>query len=107
MRRLPMRKIGEALRLRAGGRTMREIASSLGVGRSTVSEYLKRAEDAGLSWPLPDDVVESDLEAWLFQPSGGETRHGLAPPDWLVHCGDRTHTLNTAEALKVDHAKKP
>ncbi len=86
MRRLPMRKIGEALRLRAGGRTMREIASSLGVGRSTVSEYLKRAEDAGLSWPLPDDVVESDLEARLFQPSGGETRHGLVPPNWpAVH----------------------
>jgi len=86
MRRLPMRKIGDALRFRSGGLTLREIAISLGVGRSTVSEYLKRAEDAGLSWPLPDDVVESDLEARLFQPSGGETRRCLVPPDWpAVH----------------------
>ena len=42
MRRLPMRKIRDALRLRAGGLTMREIGLSLGLGRSTASEYLNR-----------------------------------------------------------------
>ena len=47
MRRLPMRKIGDALRFRSGGLTLREIAISLGVGRSTVSEYLKRADLGG------------------------------------------------------------
>jgi hypothetical protein len=30
----------------------REIAASLGVGQTTVSEYLKRAAQAGLAWPL-------------------------------------------------------
>ncbi|MEM8572952.1 MAG: helix-turn-helix domain-containing protein, partial [Pseudomonadota bacterium] len=44
MRRLPMRKIGEALRLKAAGLTTRKIAVSLGIGQSTASEYLKRAE---------------------------------------------------------------
>jgi len=61
MRRLPMRKIGDALRLKAAGLTTRKIAASLGIGQTTASEYLKRAERAGLSWPLPDGVSEADL----------------------------------------------
>jgi transposase len=86
MRRLPMRKIGDALRLKAAGLTTRKIAASLGIGQTTASEYLKRAERAGLSWPLPDGVSEADLEQRLFRPIGGETRRGLAPPDWpAVH----------------------
>ena len=86
MRRLPMRKIGDALRLKAAGLTTRKIAASLGLGQTTVSEYLKRAERAGLSWPLPDGVSEADLEQRLFRPIGGETRRGLAQPDWpAVH----------------------
>ena len=32
--------------------TQREIAQSLGIGRSTVGEYLARAREAGLKWPL-------------------------------------------------------
>lgn len=82
MRRVPMRKIGEALRLKAGGLSTRKIALSLGIGQSTASDYLKRAERAGLSWPLPEGVSDGDLEARLFQPQGGETRRGLAQPDW-------------------------
>jgi transposase len=82
MRRLPMRKIGEALRLKAAGLSTRKIAASLGVGQSTVSEYLTRAERGGLSWPLPDGASEAELERRLFQPQGGETRRGLAQPDW-------------------------
>jgi len=86
MRRLPMRSIGEALRLRAAGLSTRKIAASLNVGQSTVSECLKRADGAGLTWPLPEGVTDADLERQLYQPQGGETRRGLAPPDWpAVH----------------------
>ncbi len=86
MRRLPMRKIAEALRLKVSGLSTRKIASSLGLGQSTVSEYLKRAERAGLSWPLPDGLGDAELEGRLFHPAGGATRRGLAPPDWAhVH----------------------
>ncbi len=86
MRRLPMRKIAEALRLRAAGLSTRKIASSLGLGQSTVSEYLKRAERSGLSWPLPDGLSTAALEGRLFHPTGGATRKGLATPDWAhVH----------------------
>lgn len=86
MRRLPMRKIAEALRLKVAGLPTRKIAASLNVGQSTVSEYLKRAERAGLGWPLPDGLDEAALERRLFAPTGGRTRRGLAVPDWpAVH----------------------
>ena len=84
MRRLPMRKITEALRMKASGLSTRKIAASLSVGQATVVEYLKRADRAGLSWPLPEAMTEADLERRLFAPTGGERRRGLAEPDWAA-----------------------
>jgi FixJ family two-component response regulator len=51
-----MRQITEVLRLAAQGLSCRQIAQSVGISASTAQGYLKRAREAGLSWPLPDDV---------------------------------------------------
>jgi hypothetical protein len=51
-KRLTMRKIREVLRLKAAGLNIREVAEGAGSARTTVYEYLVRAEGAGLSWPL-------------------------------------------------------
>ena len=48
------------LRLRAAGTSGRDIARAVGVARSTVAEYLRQADAARVSWPLPDDL--DDLE---------------------------------------------
>lgn len=48
-RRLSMRKIQEVLRQKALGRSNRQIASDCSLARSTVADYLGRAEAAGLS----------------------------------------------------------
>ena len=75
-----MRKIREALRLKAAGLTMREVAANIGAAPATVHEYLVRAETAGLSWPLPEDLDEEALEARLFPPpTAGPAR---PVPDW-------------------------
>lgn len=67
--RLPMRKIKEILRLKlGGGLSARQIARSLKIARSTVAEYLRRAEEAGLAWPLPEDLDETAIERLLFPP---------------------------------------
>ena len=66
-RRLSMRKIKEVLRLCWGnGLTARQAAKSLGVARSTLKDYLDRAERANLSWPIPEDLNEAALENLLF-----------------------------------------
>jgi transposase len=43
----------------------RQIARSCSIGQATVSEYLRRAETAGLRWPLPEDWDEAKLNAAL------------------------------------------
>ncbi len=82
MARLPMRKIREALRLRANGLTTREVGESIGVGRTSVSTYLKRAERAGLSWPLPEGLDDAALEALLFPAPPADAATVYPRPDW-------------------------
>ncbi|MFQ5830960.1 MAG: sigma factor-like helix-turn-helix DNA-binding protein [Candidatus Methylomirabilia bacterium] len=69
--RLPMRQVREILRLKYEyGLAHRAIARACGVGVGTVSEYCHRAEQAGLTWPLPGDLDDGQLEAQLFKRVG-------------------------------------
>ena len=87
MKRLTMPEIKEAMRLQASGLSTRKIATSLGVGHSTATDYMKRVRLAGLTWPLPTDMTDAALEALLFHPIGGPSRLVEAQPDWpMVHC---------------------
>ena len=86
MKRLPMRKIKDAMRLQAAGLSKRQIAVSLGVGRTTVGEYLERACQAGLNWPLPDDLSDEVLEQRLFAAAQTGREREQSRPDWpMIH----------------------
>ena len=51
-KRLSMRKIRDVLRLKYGlGRSNREIGAILPISHSTVGSYVRRAREAGVSWP--------------------------------------------------------
>lgn len=81
--RLSMRKIEEILRLKwEAKRSHREIAQSCGVSSSTVSDYLNRAQAAGLRWPLPEGLTAADLERQLFSAVGRPTGRAIPQPDW-------------------------
>jgi len=82
MKRLSMRKIRAALRLQASGLSARKIAMSLGVGRTTTGEYLRRAHVAGLGWPLPEGLTDTDLEQRLFPQISGDGTRPVSQPDW-------------------------
>ena len=80
-----MRKIKEVLRLKWGkGMSNRQIANSCGIGRPTVGEYLRRAQEAGVSWPLPAGLDETRLERLLFPPPPDLPAQARGIPDWLV-----------------------
>lgn len=67
--RLSMRKIKEVLRLYfEHQQSIRQIAQSCNIARSTVPEYLHRAEQAGVTWPLPEEMDDATLENRLFPP---------------------------------------
>jgi hypothetical protein len=64
----PMRKIREVLRLKWTSQlSNRTIANSCSIARSTVAECLERASKAGLSWPLPDNMDDAELERLLYR----------------------------------------
>jgi transposase len=69
-----MRKLREIARLRfEAGRTLQEIASAVGVARSTVQLTLQRLTSVGLSWPWPAEEDEAAWEARLFAPTAEST----------------------------------
>ena len=43
-----------------------EIARALGIGQSTLHDYLRRWEASGLIWPLEASTSDADLERKLF-----------------------------------------
>lgn len=64
-----MRMIREVLRLHHScGVSNKKISKALGCSRGAVAEY--RAEAAGLSWPLPDDLDDAQIENRLYPPAG-------------------------------------
>src|SRR5260370_41359462 len=81
--RVPMRSVREILRLRAEGLSDRAIARSTRLARSTVRDYGGRAGAAGLSWPLPEGLTDTALEALLFVRGGpGPGTRRKPEPDW-------------------------
>lgn len=57
-----MRRIREVLRQRWGcGLSERTVAASCSLARSTVGKYVKRAQEVGLSWALPEGLTDEDL----------------------------------------------
>lgn len=86
MKRLLLRKIREALRLSHEGLSTRVMASSLGFGRTTLREYLSRARDVGLSWPLSRQLTDAELEQLLFPRRPAGSADPIPLPDWAyVH----------------------
>jgi transposase len=80
-----MRKIKEVLRLKWGkGMSNRQIATSCGIGRPTVAEYLHRAQEAGVAWPLQADLGDTRLERLLFPPPPDLLAQAQGIPDWVV-----------------------
>ena len=104
-KRLSMRKIREVLRLKYElGFTHRMIAKALRVAVGTVSEYLAKAKKGGLSWPLPEELSDGELEAGLFPPPGSSgARPGL---DYAhIHEELRRHRELTLLQLWVEYAE--
>ena len=65
------------------GLSLRSVALSLNIGYSTVANYIKRAEEAGLTWPIPPDIDERSLGRLLFPSTGATAHSGFIDLDYL------------------------
>jgi transposase len=99
-----MRKLREVLRLRFELKLgYQQIGRSCAIAVSTVHKYLKRAEAAGVSWPLPEDWDEARVEAAVFPhatPPALEPRSARTPPDFAaIHEQLRSNKYVTLQLL--------
>ena len=82
-----MRKLREVLRLKYDSQLpQRAIAQACRLGLGTVTLYLQRANAAGLTWPLPEDLAAAALEARLFtRPTCTPARDRVRPDGQALH----------------------
>src|SRR3982751_5934202 len=95
--RLSMRRIREVLRLKYEARlSERALVAALGISKGAIGSYLSRARAAGLSWPLPEGLTDTELERRLVPgapaaereggrfrgPRAAETPASRSVPDW-------------------------
>jgi transposase len=78
-----MRKLREVLRLDALGNSKRAIGRSLKISHNTAALYLRRAAEAGISWPSCEELLDEDLERLLIPPAP-EAGVRRPVPEWPV-----------------------
>src|SRR5438876_11290841 len=85
--RMSMRKIREVLRLTHElGLRVRQVHEATGVGKTAVSEYVNRAKVVGITWPIPSEISDAELDRRLFTPAGFQEGSPKPLPDWTkVH----------------------
>ncbi|HYX20796.1 MAG TPA: IS21 family transposase [Thermoanaerobaculia bacterium] len=102
--RLSMRKIREVLRLKhESRRSHAEIAASVGIGESTVGDYLARARQAGLDWATGRSLSETELEAKLFRSVGRNEPPARVPIDFPWVHGELARPSVTLQTLWVEY----
>ena len=80
--RLSMRKVREVLCLRhALGMSYRQIGEATGAGKTQAAAYVRRAVLAGITWPIPEGMDDSELERRLF-PVADAGATARAAIDW-------------------------
>lgn len=82
-RPISMRKLKDVLRLKfAANLSQRQIAAALRLSVGVVNKYLLAAQQANLSWPLPDDLSDDQLRRRLFPGLAPEAPLKFAAPDF-------------------------
>jgi len=83
-RSISMRMAREILRLYFGLHLKkRQISRACKVAPSTVVDYVQRAEEAGISWPLPEELDDTALEAILTERTGSPRRPVARCLPWM------------------------
>jgi len=109
-KRLPMRQIKKVLRMtHTMDLSQQAISQATGIPRTTVRDYLQRAKKAGITWPIPDDMDDEQLNALLFKQKQSLQSKDQSTPNWAkVHqeLKRKGVTLQLLwEEYKLEHAE--
>jgi len=99
-----MRKVREVLRLKYEcGRSHAEIAASVGIGETTVGDYLARARQAGLDWEAARALDEMAVEARLFRDPGRNEPPARVSIDFAWVHRELARPMVTLQTLWVEY----
>lgn len=94
-----MRNIREILRLVWSCKQSRQAAADVcATSKTTVTNIINRAIEAGLSWPLPPNLDDNQLEEMLFTGQKGKTA-SRDEPDWRALLEDYSSNKNVTMML--------
>jgi transposase len=107
---MSMRKIRDVLRLTHGlGMSRRLVGEATGLGKTAVGDYVRRAAVTGLSWPIPDEIDDGELERRLFPPADPASSAERAEPDWShIHAELKRRGVTLAllwQEYRAEHAR--
>lgn len=82
-KRVSMNKLKELLRMKYEAQlSLRQMALCLSLSIGVISKYIKRAETAGIGWPLPEGMMDADLAAVLQPAKKSVITLTMAEPDF-------------------------
>ena len=84
-KRVSMQKFKEVIRLKAAGLALRPIAIAVRLSLGAVAKYVKAADRAALTWPLPAEISDAALSQLLIGPpptSASPCKY--IPPDYAA-----------------------
>ena len=83
--RITMRKIKDILRLRfVAGLSIRQISSSTKTSVGAIQKLLARAKKLGLSWPLPEELDDNQLDQLFYPAADTRASSRYQVPEWPV-----------------------
>lgn len=101
-----MRKIREILRLYYSCHlSVRQISQSCKVSRPAITGYLNKVKTFNLSWPLPENLSDEDLDTLLF-PTERKLRNQVKTPDWEYVCRELKRKGVTRQILWEEYIEK-
>ena len=98
-----MHKIRDILRMSLEAKlSLQQIALAIRMSKSGVRNCLKRFARSGLSWPLPADTADSQLESLLY-PVNAAVRQTYPQPDWQTVTKELARPHVTLELLYQEY----
>ena len=84
-KRTTMRNIREILRLRlSAGLSIRQIRASTKVSVGAIQRLLTRADEEGLTWPLPPELDDTQLARLFYPGADARVSARYQVPDWPI-----------------------
>jgi len=81
-----MRKLREILRLHIESKlSNQQIADALRISKTTVFNTLSRFKESEITWPISEDMPDTELEARIYRKESSKDKEGILPDIEYIH----------------------